>query len=429
MSIADFGYDSFTPTHPDPTRDIASQIKACIKIADDGGSIESKVFNHGNGTFVTIFTYYDKNHMDCGDMVFSGDPFGLLGKAASTTPITGFSYSHGGTEIFHCSGLAPIAPADFMAMFLVTTAFSHVYEDFLNLTKGGVTWHGSNGNDTFVVRDGTNIITGLAGDDSLFKIDSGDVTFNGGGGHDQIAFYQPDGVSSEGAVTQKLVINLMTGTGLNPYGGILTLSGIENVGGTSAADRIIGNNAANILAGGGATTGRDVIFGRGGDDSISIQDLAHGRADGGAGFDTLLVSQAIDLTDPIFANLFTHFESYTVNSFGGDKFLIRGDGGDNVFVAGFGEDTFVGRGGNDYFDGGFAFKSDFTNGVDVAVYSGNRANYKIGYVDNILTVTDKRGGSPDGTDTMQHIEILRFADRDVDVASIVMPPMAHDLNF
>ena len=423
MALSKFGYHNFDLIHTDRQQDIGSQIKACIKVADDGGSIKAHMLQHNDGTIDTVFVYKDKDGIECGEMRFPGNPFGLGGPpsdaAAATTPITGFTFWHGGIEIFNCSGLAPIAPADFRAMFLDVTAFSHVYEDFLNLTKGGLTWHGSNGNDTFAVRDGTNIITGLAGDDSLFKIDSGDVTFNAGAGIDRIAFYQPDGVSSEGAVVQKLVINLMTGVGTNPYGGTLTLSGVENVGGTSAADRIIGNNAANFLAGGGAATGTDVIFGRGGVDQISVSDIAHARADGGAGIDELFVPQSVDLQDAAFASRFSNFESYFLVSFGGDKLSARGDAGDNIFFASSGEDTFEGRGGNDYFDGGFAFKSNFTNGADVAEYSGNRANYKIGYVDGVLTVTDKRGGSPDGTDTMLHIEVLRFADKDVDVSTIL----------
>jgi Ca2+-binding RTX toxin-like protein len=428
MPIATTTFEYFGPETT--AKDIASLLGACKKIARDGGSITSGLVHHDDGSVTTIFIYKDKNELTCGRMTFEGDPFGLDGSpsaaAATTASITGFSFSHHGNKVFSCAGLDPIDPADFYAMFLDINSFGTEYVNFLDLTKGGLTWQGSNADDTFAVRDGDNIITGQAGDDSLFKIDSGDVTFRAGAGLDRIAFYQPDGLSSEGAIVQKLVVNLKTGAGLNPYGGTLTLSGIEAVQGTGAADRIIGSTADNFLAGGGATTGRDVIFGKGGDDTISIEDLAHGRADGGAGFDRLAVMQSIDLTDPIFADLFTNFESYFVTSFGGDTLFARGDAGDNTFAASSGEDTFMGRGGNDHFDGGFAFKSDFTNGVDVAEYSGNRANYKIGYVDGILTVTDKRGGSPDGTDTMMHIEVLRFADKDVDVSTIPVPLLAGD---
>jgi hypothetical protein len=61
-----------------------------------------------------------------------------------------------------------------------------------------------------------------------------------------------------------------------------------------------------------------------------------------------------------------------------------------------------GGAGNDTLTGG--------SRADVAVFSGNRADYTITTVAGVTTVRDNRTGSPDGTDTLRGMNILRFAD-------------------
>ncbi|WP_344672496.1 hypothetical protein, partial [Sphingorhabdus rigui] len=48
--------------------------------------------------------------------------------------------------------------------------------------------------------------------------------------------------------------------------------------------------------------------------------------------------------------------------------------------------------------------------ADVAVYTGNRSDYTVTTVAGVTTVRDNRAGSPDGTDTLRGMNILRFAD-------------------
>jgi Ca2+-binding RTX toxin-like protein len=71
-----------------------------------------------------------------------------------------------------------------------------------------------------------------------------------------------------------------------------------------------------------------------------------------------------------------------------------------------GNDTLYGHGGNDTIDGGA--------GTDFAVYFGTRLNYQIvqttGPAGSFFTITDLRGGSPDGTDTLTNVETLKFSD-------------------
>ncbi|MEN9926685.1 MAG: hypothetical protein RL268_2811, partial [Pseudomonadota bacterium] len=62
----------------------------------------------------------------------------------------------------------------------------------------------------------------------------------------------------------------------------------------------------------------------------------------------------------------------------------------------------TGGGGNDTITGG--------SRADVAVYSGNQSDYTITTVAGVTTVRDNRAGSPDGTDTIRGLNILRFAD-------------------
>ncbi len=63
----------------------------------------------------------------------------------------------------------------------------------------------------------------------------------------------------------------------------------------------------------------------------------------------------------------------------------------------------IGGAGNDTIDGG-------TGLGDVARYSGLLSNYTITDNAGTLTVTDTRGGSPDGTDTVTNTETLQFSD-------------------
>ncbi len=58
---------------------------------------------------------------------------------------------------------------------------------------------------------------------------------------------------------------------------------------------------------------------------------------------------------------------------------------------------------------------------DTVVVGGNRADYTIigGIYSQSATITDKREGSPDGTDTLRNIEFVTFADQTVDLRALV----------
>jgi Ca2+-binding RTX toxin-like protein len=101
----------------------------------------------------------------------------------------------------------------------------------------------------------------------------------------------------------------------------------------------------------------------------------------------------------------------TGNSY--NNFLHGGAGGDTL-GGGSGADTMTGGAGNDGLDGG----AD----TDTAVYFGAHSNYQIIHNANgSWTITDLRSGSPDGTDTLNNIELLQFTDATYTLADTIVP--------
>ncbi len=75
-------------------------------------------------------------------------------------------------------------------------------------------------------------------------------------------------------------------------------------------------------------------------------------------------------------------------------------------------DTLIGTENDDFISGGAGFDSIWggTAGEDTAIYSGTVSDYSIQANNNgSYTVTDLRGGSPDGTDTVRDIEMFEFS--------------------
>ena len=93
--------------------------------------------------------------------------------------------------------------------------------------------------------------------------------------------------------------------------------------------------------------------------------------------------------------------SYIDNAIGGSgNDSITGNAIANALTGGGGNDMLTGGGGNDHLVGG--------SGTDTAVFSGNQADYLISYdaATQTFTVTDQRGGAPDGTDTVAELKIF-----------------------
>jgi len=93
----------------------------------------------------------------------------------------------------------------------------------------------------------------------------------------------------------------------------------------------------------------------------------------------------------------------------GDDLIDGGDGNDRL-DGNKGDDVLIGGAGDDYIDGG-------PKGHDTAVYGGNFADYALSFSAGPedsegyrITVVDLREGSPEGTDTLRRIEVIKFAD-------------------
>ena len=106
------------------------------------------------------------------------------------------------------------------------------------------------------------------------------------------------------------------------------------------------------------------------------------------------------MSGTVFDDYFTDQYKYVPGS--GDDDIVYGGAGNDTFEMTAGNDTVVGGAGIDTIKGGA--------GIDTATYSGNAADYTVTVSGTSITVTDNRGSSPDGTDTVSTVEELKFAD-------------------
>lgn len=232
---------------------------------------------------------------------------------------------------------------------------------------------GAEGNDTLAGIEGvmgSAFVDTLTGDsqDNILRGNQGNDVIDGAGGSGDWVDY----AAASGAVLASLAAGTSAGADGND-----TFTGIERISGSQFADVLTGDAADNRLRGNG---GDDTLDGAGGNDGADYFDapgavtvrLALGIAAGADGNDMLVGIEDI----------------HGSAGFGDD---LRGDAGPNVIE---------GRGGNDLIDGG--------GGLDVAVFSGRFAQYRIAIeVGNFDLIV----AGPDGIDRLNNVEVLKFADR------------------
>ena len=110
-----------------------------------------------------------------------------------------------------------------------------------------------------------------------------------------------------------------------------------------------------------------------------------------------------------------YFDRPDIYIFNGDD-TISGSNVNDVLWGYAGNDKIYGRGGIDIITGGSG--NDFLDGgdgLDVAGYSGAKADYIWAWTLGGWIVKDLRAGSPDGVDTLINIERLGFSDGVVDL--------------
>lgn len=221
-------------------------------------------------------------------------------------------------------------------------------------------------------------VSGGLGDDRFVSGRAGDI-FDGGAGFDTVDY---SGYGS--AVTVSLIGQ--TGAGGDQ------LMNTEAVIGSAFGDNLTGDANANTLRGGG---GDDTLDGGAGADTAEYlgvsSDYSWTQASDGSwtvrhligadGVDTLKNIERLKFSDTVIQLPVTNF--------------INGSSGD---------DTLVATSANDQIDGGA--------GSDTVEFRGASANFSWTQGgDGSWIVKDLRTGSPEGTDTLKNVELLKFTDR------------------
>ena len=296
--------------------------------------------------------------------------------------------------------------------------------------------NGTDGKDRLNGTDESDLILGGDHNDRLFGLDDDDI-LNGGAGNDQLDGGDGNDAASYDGADSGVTVSLETTRGQQTGGsGSDRLRNIENLIGSDYADELTGDSGVNILSGG---AGDDTLRG-GGDDDI----LDGGDDIDTAVYDTEMAASTIvydadtdqftisgpDGTDTLTNVEFFQFSDGTIDAAeltivpltdGIDDYVgdetneridglagndeIDGAGGEDVLFGGDDDDTLTGGADNDRLVGG--------DGTDTAVFSGNRADYTIGFANGVFTID-----GPDGSDTLESIENLQFDDGVIDLPSI-----------
>jgi glucose/arabinose dehydrogenase/PKD repeat protein len=219
-------------------------------------------------------------------LVNAPSPQSLLG-----TTYAFASWSDAGTQQHEVDTGA--APSTYTATYTANSAACTI-----SGTSGNDTLKGTVRNDVICGLGGDDNLKGVGGDDTLLGGDGNDILV-GGVGNDSIDGAAGTDRASFGgtmAVSASLATNIATGVGSD------TLTAIENLTGSSAADTLVGNSGPNQLSGtGGNDTERggggndnvvggpadDDLYGDDGDDTVNSKDNVAGNdlLDGGAGAD------------------------------------------------------------------------------------------------------------------------------------------------
>lgn len=291
---------------------------------------------------------------------------------------------------------------------------------------------GGKGNDLLSADEGEDTLIGGRGDDTLDGDDGSDVALYSGSLADYTVTFEngayvvtdlragKDGVDVlHGIERLEFADDSMT-LGAPPSELQATVSeGVLTVSGEAAsADGLV------LIYGGDETIGdprAEVVIDR--DGSIARTIDARGVENGGAYIATDVASARVFGTeqDDVIDIVGDGRGRNVAQGGGGDDDIFGGSTRDEL-VGGLGNDTLYGNAGGDILTGGGGDDLiDGGSGADVAVYSGDRANYLIEQVYDYYRVTDLRPGY-NGVDVILDIEQLQFKDGLFDVATLVTPP-------
>ncbi|MFC3712792.1 hypothetical protein ACFOMD_09440 [Sphingoaurantiacus capsulatus] len=296
-------------------------------------------------------------------------------------------------------------------------------DDALSGSAAADTLNGGDGNDSLFGNDGNDTLNGGAGNDDMNGW-TGDDTLIGGAGND--AMYGEAG--NDYARGEEGADRIDGGDGDDILLGGYYGDHVAQPG--DGADHVLGGSGNDVLRGG---DGNDILEGGDGDDNLR-GDLGNDRLDGGGGNDFVSyrydangeMGRTYDHGAPINFDAsgidFTSGAEQTIDDLRGgtdtlisiERLGVTGTNYADTIRGGLNAQSnqLTGYGGNDTLIGG-------NSNDDVAIYTGSFADYDIAQSGGTLTVTDLRGGAPDGTDTLTSIELLTFSDGQARIAPVV----------
>ena len=300
-----------------------------VRVVDDAGAdvlTVSDVVIQTLGAYTTDDRYIYTNEYS--------DYSGSFGHVSSVTD------SNGGTDTVNASAVTTGSTirldGGIGAIDGVNTSFSNVEHAI-----------GGDGNDNIVGSTGNNQLYGMRGNDTL-NGGSGTDTLRGSTGNDSMnGGLGTDTAIYDDATSGVTVSLLLTTAQLTGGAGTDTLLNIENLSGSSFADRLTGNTSANLILG---LEGNDSLTGNAGNDTLL----------GGAGNDSIVGGDGND---------WLRGEAGTDTILGGngnDNILSDGDGGryfgdagNDIMMSGLGNETMDGGAGVDTIDHS-AWAGDYT---------------------------------------------------------------------
>ncbi len=312
------------------------------------------------------------------------------------TGITGFTGSSGGGTTFIAGSAAGysfigLGSGNTLSLAAVTAGGPGATID---AHGGQVTLPG--GSD---VTSGIQNFIGTPNND-LFVAGTGNLTFTGGGGIDTISFqYAPTGVN----------VNLSNGQIGGGFGGVDTVSGIQNVIGSPFNDIIEGNLQPSIFSGGGGNNtfvlvgGNDLVNGGTGTDTVDLSQTQstvsidlndpYFQDTGGAG-SVLLVPGTIQnvVASPFGTRVLGGLATGTLNGGSGTDYLDAG-AGNYTLNAGSGTDTLVAGSGNDVLNGGSG-TDVFVPGSGTVAINGGTGNGTLDFSGAPTGVNVNLSGTP-----------------------------------
>lgn len=276
-------------------------------------------------------------------------------------------------------------------------------DDLITLLAGDDFATGGDGNDTIRGGTGQDTMFGESGSDSLLGEDGEDF-LDGGSGNDLLDGGDGDDYLDGGLGSDRILGSVGDDTldGGEGEDTLLGGKGRDSLTGGPGNDLLDGGDDNDSIEGG---DGDDVLVGGSGDDELS-GGFGNDNLDGGEG------SDLIDQTGTTGNNTIIGGNGNDTLYGGLSGDLIDGGAGDDYLDGGIGNDTLTGGLGNDLVIGG--------DGIDVVRFSKKSTEYDLEFrADGGISVIGKNSGlmglTSEGTDQLQEIESIQFANGSLDV--------------